>query len=194
MSYETRKVVIVGDGAVGKTCILSKKVEGEVPSVYVPTIFENSVVDMLVDNKYVQVSLWDTAGQEEYNRLRPLSYPDTDIVFITYSIDNPDSLENISEWYREIKHYCNYAEIVLVGNKLDLRNNKWVIQDLAKIHKSPVTIEEGQRMARNIGACLFAEVSAINGTGIEELFEDAIRISLENPRNKRQKRKWCGLF
>ena len=62
--------------------------------------------------------LWDTAGQEDYDRLRPLSYPDTDVIVMCFSIDAPDTLENIPEkWTPEIKHFCPTAPIVLVGNK-----------------------------------------------------------------------------
>lgn len=60
-----------------------------------PTIFENYITRMKLGDKTVELSLWDTAGQEDYDRLRPLSYPDTDVVIITYSICNPDSIRNI---------------------------------------------------------------------------------------------------
>ena len=75
-------------------------------------------------NKLVQVelALWDTAGQEDYDRLRPLSYPDTDVILMCFSIDSPDSLQNIPEkWVPEVKHFCPNVPIVLVGNKKDLR-------------------------------------------------------------------------
>lgn len=65
--------------------------------VYIPTVFENYVADIQVDGKQVELALWDTAGQEDYDRLRPLSYPDTDVVLICFAIDSPDSLENVEE-------------------------------------------------------------------------------------------------
>ena len=62
--------------------------------------------------------MWDTAGQEDYDRLRPLSYPDTDVILMCFSIDSPDSLENIPEkWTPEVKHFCPNVPIILVGNK-----------------------------------------------------------------------------
>ena len=64
---------------------------------YVPTVFENYVADVTVDGKQVELALWDTAGQEDYDRLRPLSYPDSHVVLICYAIDSPDSLENVQE-------------------------------------------------------------------------------------------------
>ena len=64
---------------------------------YVPTVFENYVSDLDVDGKRVELALWDTAGQEDYDRLRPLSYPDSHVILICYAIDSPDSLENVQE-------------------------------------------------------------------------------------------------
>lgn len=72
----------------------------------------------------VELALWDTAGQEDYDRLRPLSYPDTDVILMCFSVDSPDSLENIPEkWTPEVKHFCPNVPIILVGNKKDLRND-----------------------------------------------------------------------
>jgi Ras family protein A len=72
-----------------------KKGHKSLQKVYVPTVFENYVADIQVDGKHVELALWDTAGQEDYDRLRPLSYPDTHVVLICFSIDRPESLENV---------------------------------------------------------------------------------------------------
>uniref|UniRef100_A0A3B3XES7 Ras homolog family member B n=1 Tax=Poecilia mexicana TaxID=48701 RepID=A0A3B3XES7_9TELE len=97
MAVQRKKLVVVGDGACGKTCLLIVFSKDEFPEVYVPTVFETYVADIEVDNQQVQLALWDTAGQEDYDRLRPLSYPDTDVILMCYSVDSPDSLGNISE-------------------------------------------------------------------------------------------------
>lgn len=68
--------------------------------VYVPTVFENYVADVEVDGKHVELALWDTAGQEDYDRLRPLSYPDSHVILICFAIDSPDSLDNVQEKVR----------------------------------------------------------------------------------------------
>ena len=71
---------------------------------------------MVVDGVQVSLGLWDTAGQEDYDRLRPLSYPQTDVFLICYSVASPSSFENVtSKWYPEIKHHCPDAPIILVG-------------------------------------------------------------------------------
>ncbi|KAK4302096.1 hypothetical protein Pmani_025783 [Petrolisthes manimaculis] len=108
------------------------------PEVYVPTVFENYVADIEVDGKQVELALWDTAGQEDYDRLRPLSYPDTDVILMCFSIDSPDSLENIPEkWTPEVKHFCPNVPIILVGNKKDLRNDATTIKELQKMKQEP---------------------------------------------------------
>ncbi|KAH0618937.1 hypothetical protein JD844_018498 [Phrynosoma platyrhinos] len=92
MAAIRKKLVIVGDGACGKTCLLIVFSKDQFPEVYVPTVFENYIADIEVDGKQVELALWDTAGQEDYDRLRPLSYPDTDVILMCFSIDSPDSL------------------------------------------------------------------------------------------------------
>lgn len=90
-----RKLVIVGDGAYGKTCALVSWSKGAFPEVYIPTVFENYVADVSIDNANVELALWDTAGQEDYDRIRPLSYPDTHVTVFSFAIDTPASLSNV---------------------------------------------------------------------------------------------------
>ena len=90
------KLVIVGDGACGKTSLLTVFKTGEFPTDYIPTIFETDVAHLKVDGPdlgdvgEIELTLWDTAGQESYDKLRPLSYPCSDVVLITFSIDRWD--------------------------------------------------------------------------------------------------------
>ncbi|CAH8449214.1 unnamed protein product [Schistosoma turkestanicum] len=155
-----KKLVIVGDGACGKTCLLIVFSKDQFPEVYVPTVFENYVADIEVENKQVELALWDTAGQEDYDRLRPLSYPDTDVVLICYSIDTPDSLANIPEkWIPEIKHFCPNVPIILVGNKKDLRDDEATKNELRRMKQETVSFEQGRAMAARIGADQFFECS-----------------------------------
>lgn len=78
--------------------------------------FDNYSAPMVVDGVQVSLGLWDTAGQEDYDRLRPLSYPQTDVFLICFSVASPSSFENVtSKWYPEIKHHCPDAPIILVG-------------------------------------------------------------------------------
>jgi small GTP-binding protein len=182
-----KKLVIVGDGAVGKTCLLIVFSKDQFPEVYVPTVFENYVADIEVDGKQIELALWDTAGQEDYDRLRPLSYPDTDVIIIAFSIDNPDSLENVPEkWIPEVKHFCPNVPIILVGTKKDLRD------DPSKMKQEPVKTEEGKAMAEKIGAVAYLETSAKTKEDVREVFESCVRAALTN--SKLKKKKGCNIL
>ncbi|KAK8742376.1 hypothetical protein OTU49_001835 [Cherax quadricarinatus] len=179
MAAIRKKLVIVGDGACGKTCLLIVFSKDQFPEVYVPTVFENYVADIEVDGKQVELALWDTAGQEDYDRLRPLSYPDTDVILMCFSIDSPDSLENIPEkWTPEVKHFCPNVPIILVGNKKDLRNDATTIKELQKMKQEPVKPEEGRNMAEKINAFAYLECSAKTKEGVREVFETATKAAL----------------
>uniref|UniRef100_A0A8C1MP22 Uncharacterized protein n=1 Tax=Cyprinus carpio TaxID=7962 RepID=A0A8C1MP22_CYPCA len=100
------KCVIVGDGAVGKTCLLISYTTGAFPEVIVPTVFENYTANETVNGNQVNLRLWDTSGVEEYDRLRPLSYHQTDVVLICFSLVSPASFEKVSEkWWPEVRHF-----------------------------------------------------------------------------------------
>ncbi|KAI6239446.1 hypothetical protein M3Y99_00579400 [Aphelenchoides fujianensis] len=177
MAQIRKKLVIVGDGACGKTCLLIVFSKNEFPEVYVPTVFEN----------YVELALWDTAGQEDYDRLRPLSYPDTDVILVCFSIDSPDSLANVKEkWAPEVRHYCSpQVPLILVANKKDTRTDAAVIRELGRSKQAPVSYEEGKKMAESIGAQAYIECSAREGENVYEVFERAARAALETRTKKR---------
>jgi len=187
MAAIRKKLVIVGDGACGKTCLLIVFSKDQFPEVYVPTVFENYVADIEVDGKQVELALWDTAGQEDYDRLRPLSYPDTDVILMCFSIDSPDSLENIPEkWTPEVRHFCPNVPIILVGNKKDLRNDQATIKELSKMKQQPVALEEGKSMSEKIGAYAYLECSAKTKEGVRDVFETATRAALSIKRKARK--------
>jgi len=188
MAAIRKKLVIVGDGACGKTCLLIVFSKDQFPEVYVPTVFENYVADIEVDGRQVELALWDTAGQEDYDRLRPLSYPDTDVILMCFSIDSPDSLENIPEkWTPEVRHFCPNVPIILVGNKKDLRNDESTKRELLKMNQAPLKCDEGKRMADTIGAVAYLECSAKTKEGVREVFEQATRAALVVRRKHRRK-------
>nr|CAH7761806.1 unnamed protein product [Callosobruchus chinensis] len=192
MAAIRKKLVIVGDGACGKTCLLIVFSKDQFPEVYVPTVFENYVADIEVDGKQVELALWDTAGQEDYDRLRPLSYPDTDVILMCFSVDSPDSLENIPEkWTPEVKHFCPNVPIILVGNKKDLRNDPATISELKKMKQEPVKPQDGRAMAEKINAFAYLECSAKSKEGVREVFENATRAALQV---KKKKKPRCAML
>ncbi|XP_045111372.1 cdc42 homolog isoform X2 [Portunus trituberculatus] len=113
---QTIKCVVVGDGAVGKTCLLISYTTNKFPSEYVPTVFDNYAVTVMIGGEPYTLGLFDTAGQEDYDRLRPLSYPQTDVFLVCFSVVSPSSFENVKEkWVPEITHHCQKTPFLLVG-------------------------------------------------------------------------------
>ncbi|XP_020025289.1 transforming protein RhoA-like isoform X2 [Castor canadensis] len=168
MAAIRKKLVIVGDGACGKTCLLTAFSKDQFPKVYVSTVFKNYV-----------------AGIEHYAHLRPLSYPDSDVILLCFSIDCPESLENIPEkWIPEVKHFCPNVPIILVGNKKDLRDDEQTRQKLSKKRQKPIRPDQGRDMANTIGALGYMECSAKTKDGVREVFEMATRAALQTRRGK----------
>ncbi|KAB5547274.1 small GTPase superfamily [Coniochaeta sp. 2T2.1] len=185
-----RKLVLLGDGACGKTSLLNVFTRGYFPTVYEPTVFENYVHDIFVDNVHIELSLWDTAGQEEFDRLRSLSYDDTDLIMLCYSVDSKDSLENVeSKWVGEIADNCPGVKLVLVALKCDLRENADEDEDGAagggsgadggpREKKPMINYDQGLEVARRINASRYLECSAMRNRGVNEAFTEAARVAL----------------
>lgn len=174
------KLVVVGDGAVGKTCLLITFATGHFPEEYVPTVFENYCAKMKINDNPVLLHLWDTAGQEDYDRLRPLSYPDSNIVLLCFSTTSKNSYESVSEkWYPEVKHYLPSVPIILVGTKVDLRDSKQ--EDPNAETTEYVTTKEGDELAAEIKAEKYLEVSAKDGgQQLQDVFLECVKIVLSN--------------
>jgi Rho family protein len=165
-----RKIVILGDGAAGKTSLLNVFTRGFFPAVYEPTVFENYIHDIFIDGQQVELSLWDTAGQEEFDRLRSLSYSDTHVIMVCFAVDSPDSLENVqSKWVGEIAEHCEGVKLVLVALKCDLRETEQQV----------ITYEEGLAVAKRIKAVRYLETSARHNRGVNEAFTEAARTALQ---------------
>eukprot|EP00904_Undaria_pinnatifida_P007068 jgi/Undpi1/3491/HiC_scaffold_16.g06863.m1 len=153
------KCVVVGDGAVGKTCLLISYTTNAFPGEYIPTVFDNYSANVMVDGKPINLGLWDTAGQEDYDRLRPLSYPQTGIPFI------------------------------LVGTKLDLRDDQDAVKRLAERRQTPISFSEAQGLATELDAYRYLECSALTQHGLKQVFDGAIRCVLEQNQRKMKKKK-----
>ncbi|KAJ5080681.1 gtp-binding protein rho4 [Anaeramoeba ignava] len=189
------KLVCVGDGATGKTCMLITFIENKFPSGYVPTVFENYNAKFDVDGKPYEMSVWDTAGQEEYDSLRPLSYPNANIILICFAIDNHFSYENVvTKWAGEVRHYCSNAPVILVGTKTDLRTDPLAQEEMKKNNASFITPQMGQDLAKKINATKYLECSAKTRHNLKEIFEEAIRTITSKNDKPAVKKKKCILL
>jgi len=140
----------------------------------VPTVFENFTFQTKHAGKDVSLHLWDTAGQEEYDRLRPLSYPGTDVVLLCYSTVSRNSFQAIGgKWAPEVRHYLPGIPTILVGLKTDLRDSKQKDPHTAEFE--PITAKEGEELAKKIGAARYLECSARENKGVKEVFESAVK-------------------
>ncbi|WPH01717.1 Putative rho3 protein [Acrodontium crateriforme] len=175
-----RKLVLLGDGACGKTSLLNVFTRGYFPTVYEPTVFENYVHDIFIDNVHVELSLWDTAGQEEFDRLRSLSYDDTHAIMLCFSVDSPDSLENVeSKWVGEIAENCPDVKLVLCALKCDLREQKDDDEAAPELKKPMIDYKQGLAVAEKIKALRYLECSAMKNRGVNEAFTEAARVALQ---------------
>ncbi|KAL9015004.1 MAG: hypothetical protein Q9173_000359 [Seirophora scorigena] len=166
----------------------------------------NRKADIFVDGVHIELSLWDTAGQEEFDRLRSLSYDDTHTILLCFSVDSKDSLENVeSKWVGEIAENCQGVKLVLVALKCDLRassddEDDGVDEDLSQPRKEKDMIDykEGLEVARRIQALRYlgiidsllaerfspqllmslTECSAKRNRGVNEAFTEAARVAL----------------
>uniref|UniRef100_A0A2K6AZR5 Cell division control protein 42 homolog n=1 Tax=Macaca nemestrina TaxID=9545 RepID=A0A2K6AZR5_MACNE len=180
---QTIKYVVVGDDAVSKTCLLISYTTNKFPSEYVPTVFDNYAV-----NPYT-FGLFDTAEQEHYDRLLLLSYPQTDVYLVCFSVVSPPSFENAKEkWVPEITHHCPKPPFLLAGTQTNLRDDPSTIEKLSKNKQKPVTPETAEKLVRDLKAVRYVECSALTQKGLKNVFDKAILAALEPPELKKSRR------
>ncbi|KAH3764889.1 small G-protein [Pelomyxa schiedti] len=142
-----------------------------------------------VDDKMYAVSLWDTAGGEEYDRLRPLCYFGTSIFLVCFSVANPTSFERVRtkfqtfKWYPEISRHCPGTPFILVGAKRDLGTDPVTLQWIIRPGVEPVSFEMASEVARQLHASAYIEVSSLTGEHIQDLFTHAIKIATSGKKN-----------
>ncbi|KAJ2767306.1 GTP-binding protein Rho1 [Coemansia nantahalensis] len=177
-----RKIVVVGDGACGKTCLLRTFYDGEFPKdmQYIPTVFDVSIKPVEYCGGIVELGLWDTAGQEDYDRLRIMAYPDADVVLVCFSVDVIESLANVFEkWLPEVRDLAPRAHVILVALKIDLRTDPVAIEYIQRVNeRGPLTFEEGKHMSRAMGIP-YLECSAKANRHVNDVFAHAVAAAVD---------------
>ncbi|KAN0038970.1 hypothetical protein ACTA71_001163 [Dictyostelium dimigraforme] len=178
MNFKSIKIVTCGDSGVGKTTLLMTYTSGSFPGEedYVPTGLDNFIHETTMGGKKVSFSLWDTAGGEYYHELRPLIYPETNVLLLLFSIVNRESFLHIkSNWKEEINQHIPDVPIILVGTKIDFRDSN-IIKDKSNF----VNYKEGLALSKEIGAVHFCECSSRLNLGLKEIFKKALKLINKN--------------
>lgn len=177
------KIVVVGDGAVGKTTFLISFTLDCFNQEYVPTVFDNYTTVYKMEDRPISLGLWDTAGQEDFAKLRPLSYPNTDIFLVLYSVVMRPSFENVkAKWIPELKNNCPTTPFVLIGSQTDLKD---------KNNVNHVSTKEGKKLAKDVGAEKYFELSSKDNVTFKIVWDYILRFIINEKRNGKEQGKHC---
>jgi small GTP-binding protein len=169
MNSRLVKVVIVGDGNVGKTSLIRSYTEGKFSLSRVATIgvdFHTHTVEL--PDGQIKLSIWDMAGQVRFQHVRSGFYPGSRVAALVYDVTTLESLEHLADWRAEVLAIVPSIEFILVGNKIDLPRAQDAAAALA--------------MAAQFGAP-YVETSALTGAGIAELFNQLAVLAARPPAN-----------
>jgi len=175
------KVALVGDGTVGKTCLLMSYVCQAFMEDYIPTMFDNFSTIEEIDGELVNVILWDTAGQEDYETIRTTTcFPNTHVFILCFSVVHPDSFHNVKQkWLEELRKSCPNTPYILVGTKTDLRDDPETVKKLAEKNREPITTKVGKKRAKEIKALAYIECNAKQTESVNEIFRTALKAVMD---------------
>ena len=177
---ESIKITLLGSCGVGKTCIAQRFIDNSFKENYTSTTASYLQKQITRNNKYYQLDIWDTAGQEKYRALGKNFYKDAFIVIIVYDITRNDSFDELKKiWYPDVLQYGEKKPILaVVGNKCDLYEEKEIVDE-----------DEARKFAEEINA-KFMIVSAKSNINIQNLFSDLIDLYFDSKfQNKVAKKK-----
>jgi small GTP-binding protein len=160
------KLIVIGDSGVGKSCLTNKATKNIFEETYNATVgFEFFSFNIKINDKILKLQIWDTCGQELYRSLITNFYRNASLAVMVYSINSKDSFDNIDIWYKELRMHSNPdAKVFLIGNKIDLENER------------QVTTEQGKEYADENKLNLFLESSAKTGINAQEIFINAAKV------------------
>lgn len=197
MAVLRRKLTVVGDDRCGKTCLLFALRHEQLPQSYEPTLCDAYTTDTEVDGKEMSLILFDVAGKNEfsYRNLRSVFYRDTDIILMCFSVDRPDSQQNILDfWVPEIKVFCPTVPIILVATKIELRGDEAIKKKLTTPGNEPINTTEGKALAASIGAYAYLECSAKTKEGVDTALEIISQCALNEKRRRKRHYRRCRIL
>uniref|UniRef100_A0A8C0LWC4 Rho-related GTP-binding protein RhoH n=1 Tax=Canis lupus familiaris TaxID=9615 RepID=A0A8C0LWC4_CANLF len=175
------KCVLVGDSAVGKTSLLVRFTSETFPEAYKPTVYENTGVDVFMDGIQISLGLWDTAGNDAFRSIRPLSYQQADVVLMCYSVANHNSFLNLkNKWIAEIRSNLPCTPVLVVATQTDQR-------EVGPHRASCINAIEGKKLAQEVRAKGYLECSALSNRGVQQVFECAVRTGRQPSQETQQK-------
>ncbi len=176
MTHYIFKVIVVGDGSVGKTSVIRRYVHEEFNSKYKKTIgVAHAVQRLLIDDSEATLTIWDTGGQELFDCIRPQYYRGADGALIIYDVTNKESFDHLDKWFSDLDAQCGKLPVILVANKIDLVEN------------SVIPREEGERYALKEGL-MFFETSAKTGEHVVDVMEELAKLILSERKGKTLKK------
>lgn len=166
------KVPLVGDGAVGKTSFAYRFVNSTFTQQYRMTIGVDFQIKSIIlpDGTQVKIQLWDTGGQQRFTSIRSMYYKGASGFLIMYDVTNRSSFQNLSKWVEEVKKHADTDNILIIGNKIDL------------VDQRLISYEAGNQFARKIGAA-YAETSAKTGEGVNEAMFNFVQMIINGMKN-----------
>ena len=196
--YPSVKCLVEGGGGVGKTCMLIRYTTNTFPTDYVPTIIDKYEANMILDGRTISLSLVDCCGNEDYERLRVLAYPNTDVFILCYSVTNHphyDTLEHIENVrLPAIRGVCPNSPFFLVGTKSDLRKDTSALEKSKAKGYSLIDPARAEEKGKELGAARVMECSAKTDVGVKDVFEEAIRVALSSRVNGDNNKGSCMLL
>ena len=176
------KLIVIGDGGVGKSCLTNNAVKNIFDDSYNATVgFEFFTFNVKINDKIVKLQIWDTCGQELYRSLITNFYRNSSLAVMVYSINSKESFENIEMWLRELRTHSNPdAKVFLIGNKIDLENER------------QITKEQGEQFAKDNKINGFMEASAKTGVNAQKIFIQAATTLYEDYIKYQQKAEQSG--
>ena len=176
------KLIVIGDSGVGKSCLTINAVKNNFDEAYNATVgFEFYTFNVKINDKIVKLQIWDTCGQELYRSLITNFYRNSSLAIMVYAINSKVTFENIDMWLRELRtHASPDAKVFLIGNKVDLEQNR------------EVTKEQGEQFCKDYKINVFMEASAKTGLNAQNIFLKAAETLYEDYIKYEKKREQAG--